>query len=276
MSNLIKLLYRFRAVIAFMILGTVAFILIFNNTYYQQTQMYGVFRQMQDYVYEKAGSIAEYMTLKEDNDYLTTENTALLNQLMLYRNADSLNPHRTYSEYFAGRRYTYIPARVANLSTSKQKNYISINVGSNHHVHPDMGVVANNSVVGVVVNTSANFSTVMPIINRNTKISARLKRSGHFGSLMWDGVYYREALLTEVPQHAVVVAGDTVVTSGFSGIFPEDMFIGTVIDYTVKRGSFYEIRIRLSTDFNTLRHVKVINNILQMEQQVLEEQEINF
>lgn len=272
MNNLTKLLYRFRAAIAFVVLGVTAFILIFNNTYYQQTQIYGALRHIQDYWHVTMGKLAEYTALKDDNERLLIDNAILRNQIMYCQNADSLHKRREY----APRRYTCIPARVSGGAVNKQHNYLSIDIGSNDRIHSDMGVVSNNCAVGIVVDASPHFATVMPIINRNTKISARLKRSGHIGSLMWDGVYYREALLTEVPQHAAVATGDTIVTSGYSALFPEGIIIGTVIDYKIKRGSFYEIRVRLAVDFNKLKYVEVIDDILQTEQRILEERQPNF
>jgi rod shape-determining protein MreC len=219
------------------------------------------------------GGINDYLVLRDDNERLVAENTALRNRLLLYKNADTLKPRILAT---TRGRYTLYPARVANATTNKQYNYLSLNIGENAGIHRDMGVIANGSVVGIVVNTSANFATVMPLLNRNTKISARHKRSGHIGSLMWNGIYYRSAILTEVPQHAEVATGDTIVTSGFSALFPEGILIGTVIDYTVQKGSFYNINIRLATDFNTLRYVEIIDNKLQVEQHVLEEEQKNF
>jgi rod shape-determining protein MreC len=136
-----------------------------------------------------------------------------------------------------------------------------------------MGVVANNCVVGIVVNTSAHFATVMSVLNRNLKISAQLKKSGHLGSLLWKGIYYREALLTEVPQHAEIAVGDTIVTSGHSALFPTGILIGTVMDYEIKKGSFYDVHVRLAIDFNTLRYVEIIDKTLQIEQRFIENQQ---
>jgi rod shape-determining protein MreC len=270
MNNLIKYILRYKAAIIFVVLEIIAFMLIFNNSYYPQTQMYGVMQHFQTYWYATAENLTEYIALKEDNERLAAENAALRSKLQLFQSRDSLQPYIAYTN--TGR-YTHYPAKITNNSINKQFNYITLNIGSNNGIHVDMGVVADDCIVGVVVNTSPHFSTVMSVLNKKLKINARLKNTMHHGSLIWDGIYYRSALLTEVPQHAKITIGDTVVTSGYSALFPEGILIGTVVDFSVKKGSFYEINVHLLTDFNSLRYVEVIDNSLQIEQEELEEQQ---
>ena len=65
---------------------------------------------------------------------------------------------------------------------------------------------------------------------------------------------------------------DTIVTSGFSSIFPEGIEVGTIESFSLEKGNFYEIRVRLSTDFQSLFHVNVIRNYQKEEQLNLEGQ----
>jgi rod shape-determining protein MreC len=266
MNNLLKKLYYFRAAILFLTLEGVAFVLIFNHNYYPQTQMYGAMQRFQNYFYATSEQLTEYFALKKENDYLAAENAMLRSQLFIYKIADTINRRP-----IANARYVCYPAKIVNSTINKQYNYITLDIGENNGIRKDMGVMSNGNVVGVVTNVSAHYATVMPILNRRLKISARHKRSGNIGSLVWDGVYYRSAILTEVPQHAALSQGDSIVTSGYSALFPEGIFIGTIIDYHVQKGTYYEIQVRLAVDFNTLRYVDVLDNKMQLEQQMLEE-----
>jgi rod shape-determining protein MreC len=64
-----------------------------------------------------------------------------------------------------------------------------------------------------------------------------------------------------VPTHAVITIGDTVITSGFSLIFPEGIMIGTVRDISMDEGdNFYTIGIDFSVDYNRLDNVYIIKN----------------
>ena len=133
-----------------------------------------------------------------------------------------------------------------------------------------MSVVSANSVAGVVVGCSRNYSVVMSLLNLDFKLSARIKSNGYFGSLSWDGRDYRYAVLSEIPQHVLVNVGDTIETTGYSAIFPEGVMVGTVRDYEKFGGDFYKISVSLITDFKKLHFVDVIGNMKKTEQLELE------
>jgi rod shape-determining protein MreC len=128
-----------------------------------------------------------------------------------------------------------------------------------------MAVISANSVAGVIVGCSKNYSVAMSLLNLNFKLSARIKSNGYFGSLSWDGRDYRYAILSEIPQHVLVNVGDTIETTGYSAIFPEGAMIGTVSDYEKFGGDFYKITILLTTDYKKLHFVDVIANLKKTE-----------
>ncbi|MDR0419428.1 MAG: rod shape-determining protein MreC [Prevotellaceae bacterium] len=269
MNSLLKFILRFHNFILFLILEGVALILISNSSYYQRSQMYNGIQVVQNYAYNILSEITEYLSLKETNEELARENARLLNILDHYVNVDSTRL-QGYIDSRNGKLYTYIPAKVVNLTTNKQNNFITLNAGEWGNVHPDMGVISEDGIVGVVINTSARYATVMSLLNRNFMMSVRLRRTGYLGSLIWDGHDYREALIQEIPQHVPIAVGDTIETSGFSKMFPEGIFIGTVLSHETKKGNFHNIRIKLNIDFKKLRHVNVIEYIHQAEQTEME------
>jgi rod shape-determining protein MreC len=98
-----------------------------------------------------------------------------------------------------------------------------------------------------------------------------IKRSGYFGSLNWEGGNYRYALLTDLPSHITVNKGDTIITSGYSSMFPKGEIIGWVETVNeVKSSDLLSLRIRLAVDFKNISHVMVIKNLLRNEQLKLE------
>ena len=84
-----------------------------------------------------------------------------------------------------------------------------------------------------------------------------------------------EAVLSDIPYHVDIAAGDSVVTSGYSSIFPEGILVGTISGYSMEEGSFYIIKVKLSVDFRKLTYVTVIENMLLDEQRELENLDIN-
>lgn len=140
-----------------------------------------------------------------------------------------------------------------------------------HGVQPDMGVITPDGVVGIVVNVSKNFSVAMSLLHSDMLVSAKIKKNDQLGSLRWEGVNHRKASMTYLPPHLGLSVGDSIVTSGFSTVFPENIFVGTIHDWEIRRGdSFFTAEIELALDFNRLTHVFIVKNLMKEEQVELE------
>ncbi len=158
-------------------------------------------------------------------------------------------------------RFDFKIARVINNSVSRPHNYITINKGSEDGIKPEMGVVDQNGVVGIVNLVSQNYARVISLLNPHLRLSCKVKGNDAFGSLVWDGKKTTEAILEELPRHTVYNMGDTIITSGYSAVFPEGIPVGVVIgnERTID-DNFYTLRIKLLTDFSRLSNVRIISN----------------
>ena len=124
-----------------------------------------------------------------------------------------------------------------------------------------MGVINSLGIVGVIENTSKNYATVLSILNVKSPINAKIKKSGHFGSLIWNGKNTGFVQLIDVPRLASVRKGDTIVTGGQSTIFPENINIGTIEKvYIDDESNNYTLEIRLFNDMTSLGYVYIIKN----------------
>ncbi|MGL4907715.1 MAG: rod shape-determining protein MreC [Bacteroidales bacterium] len=274
MNSLLKFISRFHGFILFLLLEGVAISLLFYNSYYQQTQIFAGTQWLQSNFYQLQNEVFSLLSLRGENDFLARENARLRNLLDHYQNVDSTRRRINVSDQ-NGLLFSYIPAKIVNGSINRQNNFITLDIGIWDNVTPEMGVVSNKGVVGIIVNTSGHYSTVVSLLSREFRTSARLKRTGHLGTLSWDGVNYREVVLSEVPQHVNIMVGDTVETSANSLAFPEGILIGRVISFKTKRGSFHEVRVRLELDFNNLRYVNVVKSLHYGERMALEEATLN-
>jgi len=109
------------------------------------------------------------------------------------------------------------------------------------------------------------------MLNTKLILSGRIKRNNYFGPVVWPGTDYRYVELIDIPSHISIQVGDTVVTSGFSTIFPEGVPIGLVKNHSIDKGSnFHRITLELTTDFKSLSFVNIVNNLLKTEQETLE------
>jgi len=269
MRNLLRFIISYHFFFLFLLLETVSVILIVQYNNYQKVQFLNFSKSLQGSYYEISGGIREYLSLRQVNRDLYMENTLLRNRIdRLVRNQEiTANPEY---DSILQRQFFYIPARVINNSVNKQFNFITLNKGSNHGIEPEMAVIAPNGVVGVVYATSGNYSTVIPMINRNFRLSAKILKNGYYGSLSWAGRGYGKAILEEIPFHVEIQPGDTIVTSGYSAIFPEGIMVGTVDEFEAREGNFYTITVDIAVDYKNIQYVNVIRNLLQEEQRELE------
>jgi rod shape-determining protein MreC len=209
-------------------------------------------------VYEKMNNVNEYLNLKIQNDELAKENARL--KSLLFNQKDTTKLPEIDSIYGVKKTEVLI-AKVIKNSYNVHENYLTLNSGSKQGIKQDMGVINSLGIVGVIENTSANYSTVLSILNTTRPLNAKIKKSGHYGSLSWNGKSTGFVQLTDVPRLATVKKGDTIVTGGLSEIFPENINIGTIERVmTDNETNFYTLDIRLFNDMTSLGYVYVIEN----------------
>ncbi|MFP4058869.1 MAG: rod shape-determining protein MreC [Bacteroidales bacterium] len=270
---MLKFIIRYYFFFLFVAFETVAVIILVNGNAFHRSKFSNLTRNIAGMVYNRVDYLREYLSLREENRKLIEENVHLKNMLIddFVVIAREFN---TREDTLKLRKFKYTSAKVINNTVTRQQNFITLNKGANHGIQPEMAVTSNNGIVGIVDAVSPNFSTVISVLNRNLHISAKLKKNNYFGSLKWDGKNFRKAKLDEIPHHVMVNVGDTIVTSGYSAIFPEGLLIGYVEDFDLEGGNFYSIDIKLSNDFKRLSGVNVIKNLLRKEQKKLEKESI--
>ena len=187
-----------------------------------------------------------------------------------------LNPKRPDTLLLGGSRQadrTLVPARVINNSLREVDNYLTLNVGSADGVQPDRGVISALGVVGKVQAVSAHYARVASVLHSKLQIAARLKRDGTIGSVGWpEGLDFSHALLDYIPRQTKLVVGDSVVTSGYSSVFPAGVFIGTVESFTTEPNkNFSTVKLRLGVDFSRLTYVYVVPTPPRAERDSLEQ-----
>ncbi|MCR4031729.1 MULTISPECIES: rod shape-determining protein MreC [Flavobacterium] len=209
-------------------------------------------------VYERINRVNEYLNLRAENDELVLENARL--KSLLFNKEDTTKPP-TPDSIKGVKPSDIIVSKVIHNSYNTHENYITLNSGSKDGVTQDMGVINSLGIVGVIDNTSPNYSTVVSILNMKSHINAKIKKSNHFGSLTWNGKSTGYVQLEDVPRLASIRKGDTIVTGGQSVIFPEGINIGTVdIVYKKEGTSFYVIKVKLFNDMTNLGHVYIIKS----------------
>lgn len=272
MRNLLQFLIKHHFILLFLLLEVIALSILVRFNEFHGARIYRFKHAIVGRISEKYNNYTKYISLVDQNKMLVEENARLYNELKesMYILADSSMVDST-----TFRQYTYMPAKVVNNSVNKQYNYITLNKGAVQGVEPDMGVVGPQGIVGIVINVTKHFSSVLPVINRKAAPNARIKNSNYFGHIMWPGRDPEKVILKNIPLHAKINIGDTVETSGNSAIYPQGVMIGSISNYEIVNGVDYDIQVELSTDFYSLTDVMIIKNYLKEEQQALEDAVLN-
>lgn len=263
MRNLFNFLLKFRAWIVFIIYVVISCILLFNTHPYHHHVYMTSASSVSATIYDMAHTVTGYFHLRSINDDLQRRNAQLESEVIALRSkVDALELELSNDSLEIVeplKQFDFILAPVINNTITHTHNYITISRGEADGVMPEMGVVDQNGVVGVVNVADKHYSRIISLLNPDFRLSCKLKGSDVFGSLVWDGKNTREALLEELPKHTVFAPGDTIITSGFSAVFPEGIPVGIV-----KRNernsddNFFTLRVELLTDFSKLSTVRLV------------------
>ncbi len=275
MRNLLQFFVKYRVVFLFILLEAISFLFIFQYNNFHRVKFLNSSNRVTGNILNRYSSSVEFLSLRKVNEELAEENARLLIENMIM--AEQLATFETDSQFTQVDTLTQIlSAKVINNSTNKYYNYITINKGRKDGVVPDMGLICPDGIVGVVINASDHFSLALSVLNSRWSINAKLLDTNYFGSLRWEGKNPRIATLFEIPFHVEVNYGDTIVTSGYSSIFPEGLMIGVVSEVVeVKGDNFQELKVELSTNFSNLTYVNIVGDRLKEELKKLEKETIN-
>jgi rod shape-determining protein MreC len=270
MRSLFTFVIKYNFTFLFLSLQIVCVLLMVQNNGFQGSHVLNSSNQTVAKVYQTAANTKEYFSLKQENDFLGNENAMLRGFLKSNYSVVSLKEYKRNDTIY-NQQYTYVSSKVVNVSVNKRRNYLTLNCGSEQGIKQDMAVMSSLGIVGIVTNVSKNFASVMSVLHKDVRVNCQLKKDGSYGPLIWDGKDYRYCLLTDIPTHAKIKAGDTVITSELSGIFPEGIMVGTIDSYERRQNeSFYTAKVKLSADLKKINHVYIINNKFKTERDSLE------
>lgn len=271
MRNLIRFLSKNSLVFIFLFLEFVAFLLLVQNNNYQNSKFFNSSNFLIGNLYTTVESVKDYFHLKDVNAELAEQNARLQNQsITAFTKVFGTTVEIRDTSYH--QKYLYTSAKVINNSTNKRSNYITLDKGAINGIEAGMGVISAKGVIGTVKNVSDNFCSVMSVLHEKNAVSAKIKNSNYFGSLVWELGNYREAQLKDIPNHVQLHKGDTVLTSGYSLVYPEGILVGRIKNFNLPEGNnFYNITVEFSVDYKQLSHVFIVKNKQKEEQQKLEE-----
>ncbi len=273
MKHLLEFLWRFRHWLLFIVLEALSLALLLHFNSYQRSVWLSSAGRVAGIVYEWADGVTSYFRLKGVNEDLSRRNAWLEERVSVLERHLREAGDTSAAALQLPPPYQTIRARVIKNSLNLVDNYITLDRGEAAGVRPDMGVAGTDGVVGIVYKVSPRYALVLPVLNSRSNLSCMIQGSGYFGYLRWEGGDPRYAWLEDLPRHAEFELGDTVVTSGYSAVFPQGVTVGTVDDAVdADDGLSYRLKIRLATDFGRLDAVRILARTGREEQKHLEEE----
>lgn len=275
MHELIAFFARNSKWFVFAICVVASCMLLFNSDPYRHHLYLTSAGGISSAVYETSNNVTSYFNLRETNEDLNRRNAALEQEVVNLRQQLDRVHELQYTDTLVPdsgvQHFQFMVAHVINNSVVHPYNYLTINKGRRDGIKPEMGVINQNGVVGIVSVVGDHASRVISLLNPHFRLSCKIKGSDNFGSLVWDGGNPEIAMLEELPRHTKFQPGDTVVTSGYSAVFPAGLPVGSIIaDGKRHQENFFTLKIRLFSDFTSLSNVQVILNNYRTELKGLE------
>ncbi len=258
MQQIINYFIKNSSKLLFLLLLSISLALIVQTHSFHRSKVISSANFLSGSVYQKINDIRIYLNLKNENEVLIAENAKLKNLLLNIKDTTAL---KQLDSIKGIKTSSIISSRIIHNSYNVHQNYLTINSGSLQGVKHDMAVINSLGIIGRIDEVSPHYATVISILNTESIINAKLKKSNHFGSLTWDGKSTGFVQLVDIPRLAAIRKGDTIVTGGQSLIFPENIDIGVVEKrYKDNQTNYYTLDIRLFNDMTNLGTVYILKS----------------
>jgi rod shape-determining protein MreC len=275
MGNIIVIFQRVFPFLVFILLQATAFYIISRYNDYHSSNMISRSNYLAANINEKVANVTSFINMPVQNEALAMENAKLRQEL--YRTSALLNAK--IDDSILGLYPVQLPnsvrvvhGKIVSNTVSQLRNFLIVNKGSTDGIKKDMSVISGKGPVGVVIDVSENFCSIMSILNKDNNVSVRNKSTLNVGQLRWKGGDIMVAQLEEIPKHIKLKKGEIIETSGYSSYYPAGLPVGVVEEYSEdSESNFANIKVRLYNDFTNLRYVYLIENIERPEIRKLED-----
>lgn len=261
MLSLRNLLKRPGAVGVFILLQTISLLLVIYSNELQGAIFFSSANRFLGNIEQTRSSFRDRLDYKQRYDSLLQVQKRLLNRQSssFFKNEKQIDSLLQDSSLL--QLYEFYPAGVIKNDFTQKNNLLTLNKGRRHGLHPHMGIIEDDGLVGVVVAVSQHYARAISLLHSRLRITVEVKGKDLPGSLVWQGGDPRYLYLEGVPSHYDLSIGDTIQTSTLSRLFPPGITVGTISKFSIPPGSStYEIEVKLQNDLRKTRQVYVIDH----------------
>ena len=262
MRNLLYLIFRFSAFLAFLVLEIICFYLIVSYNKSQGEIWAHSSHLVVAEINSRSQQVEGFFELNKQNDSLLQENAKLLETILNFRTTTENNKFQEFEQRSVDSTHQYklIPSNVISKTVHLRNNYLTLDKGSKDGLKTGMGVIGINGVIGIVKSLNEKYATVLMILNSQSRTSVKILNKDYHGNLVWESSDTRVMKLKDIPKHAAIARGDTIVTSGYSISYPAMVQLGTISDLNIIEGSnSYDVTVALDYDLANISYVYVVS-----------------
>jgi len=275
MSRIIQILIKNHVFFLFIILECISFQLLIANNFVAKSEFFQKVHELKSNIFIKENQIKNYFMLNQKYSELLANNDSLFMQNEILKKKIARINENNNSVLIQDSLFL-TQAKVLKNSWHKTQNFLTIDKGHSNNIQNNMGVINNKGLIGITQYVSKNFATIISILNTDLMISAKIKGSGYFGTLSWDGKNPQKLQLTGLPKHVNIKVGDTIVSSGYSNILPEEIEIGTIDFYKEKKTTnFLYLQVKPFVDFTNIDYVYIKKQMHTKERKLIEKKLLN-
>lgn len=258
MRNIFELLYYFRELLFLFLAILISIMLLLTGESRQSFTMQAWMASVVASIPHPDLGIDDIISYKEENEVLRQRlmRYALLNAELadVARENEQL---REMLQFTKKSPYDLQVAEVVSRGASSILSTITLNVGRDHGIRPNLPVLALDGLLGKTLTVTQNASVVQLITDRNFRVSVKVGRQGVRGILVPASGLRAE--ITGIPHGSGLEAGDQVFTSGFSEIYPKNLPVAVVEKVEEIAGdNFCQVRVLLHMEPSEAEHVFVM------------------
>ncbi len=270
MSRIFDYIIEYKEYAALSLLCLLSFFLIGNSDAPEIRSLRSFFVAAVGYAQSSVAWIPNPVAERNENKALHELNLELAAEVGRLRQAAAENERlRSMLAFKQQSNFRVLAADVVGKTITESRNVFTLNAGRKDSIAVDMPVITDAGLVGRIISVSDHFALVQIILNRDFRAAALVARNRVEGVIAWENGDY--ARLRNIPKSYVIQAGDVVVTSESSNLFPPNITIGTVVEVGDEPNSLFQrIAVKPAVDFQSLGHVFVVLSSVNKERKDLE------
>lgn len=228
------------------------------------------FNSIGDSVHDFFQPLLHAKELQQENEELRQQLQDLTDKQVDYD--EIKNQNELYREFLdisdSNTEYSLEPATVVARAADDRNGSFVINVGSNQGIKAGMPVITDSGLVGIVSQVSYTYSKVNSLLDTTVNVGVLDSATRDTGILTGDVTLVDQGLsrLSYISKESAIAAGDILITSGYGGMIPEGLVVGTVKDVAMDAtGLTLTAQVKLAAAPESARRIFVITSYTQKE-----------